>query len=80
MRWVQIVAVDVVMHQQEVRELLLADYVDELVADVVGAERSYAFLRYGFGGQGYFVTRCDTEVCHPESALWGDYSSPHPGK
>ena len=47
---------------------------------VVGAERSYAFLRYCFGGQGYLVTRCDTQRCDPESALWGDYSSPHPGK
>ena len=64
---------------QEVRELLLGDYIDELVADVVGAERSYAFLRYCFAGQGYLVTRCDTQVCHPESALWGDYSSPHLG-
>ena len=50
------------------------------MSDVVGAERSYAFLRHCFGGQGYLVTRCDTQRCDPESALWGDYSSPHPGE
>ena len=59
----------------EVRELLLADYIDELVTDVVGAARSYAFLRYCFAPQQTFLlTRCDLEVCHPESVLYEHFN------
>ena len=59
-----------VLPSPAVRDILLADYIEELAADAVGPERVYAFLRHCFGNQSYHVTRCDAEQCDPEAAIW----------
>lgn len=50
----------------EVRDILFADYVEEISAQVVGAEKLLAFFRYCFNGQGYYVTDMDDD----EHSLW----------
>lgn len=50
----------------EVRDILFADYVEEISAQVVGAEKLLAFFRYCFVGQTYYLTAMDDD----EHALW----------
>eukprot|EP00730_Choanoeca_flexa_P017640 TRINITY_DN8521_c0_g2_i1.p2 TRINITY_DN8521_c0_g2~~TRINITY_DN8521_c0_g2_i1.p2 ORF type:complete len:680 (+),score=173.95 TRINITY_DN8521_c0_g2_i1:2149-4188(+) len=50
----------------EVRDLLLADYIEELAAQIVGAKHVYAFFKSCFQGQEYEVTELGT----PEHDLW----------
>jgi hypothetical protein len=39
------------------RDVLLMDYIEEMVAETVGAERTYAFLRFCFAADlKYYVT------------------------
>ena len=49
-----------------VRDILFADYVEEISAQVVGAERVLAFFLNCFRNQGYYVTNIDDN----EHALW----------
>ena len=49
------------------RDVLFADYVEEITAQVVGVKKMLAFFRYCFlGGQQYYVT----EVGEEEHRLW----------
>lgn len=50
----------------KVRDILFADYVEEISAQVVGAEKLLAFFRYCFVGQTYYLTAMDDD----EHALW----------
>ena len=67
-----------------VRDVLLADYIEEIAADVVGAERALAFLQYCFKAQPYHVTRChvpdsytrgQSMRCDSEQSLWSYFSA-----
>eukprot|EP00050_Salpingoeca_kvevrii_P001405 m.169113 g.169113 ORF g.169113 m.169113 type:complete len:260 (-) comp10362_c4_seq1:1569-2348(-) len=51
----------------EVRDILLADYIEEISAQIVGAKRVPSFFRYCFQGQRYQLT--DPESPEHES-LW----------
>ena len=62
----QMMAPHFVALKPEVRDVLFADYVEEISAQVVGAEKVLAFFRYCFVGQGYYVTDMDDE----EHSLW----------
>ena len=57
-----------------VRDLLLGDYVEELTAEAIGVERTYAFLRHCFAQQTYYVTKCDESGCDPEYWMWEYFS------
>ncbi|XP_062504731.1 uncharacterized protein LOC134181477 [Corticium candelabrum] len=50
----------------EVRDILFADYVEEISAQVVGVDKLLAFFRFCFTGQGYYVTDVDDD----EHSLW----------
>jgi hypothetical protein len=51
----------------EVRDTLLADYIEDLAAPVVGADRLFSFFRYCFQeDHDYYLTEMDT----PEHLLW----------
>ena len=50
----------------EVMDILFADYVEEITAQVVGVRRMLAFFRYCFLGQEYYVT----ELGNQEHSLW----------
>ena len=54
----------------EVRDVLFADYVEELAAQVVGVEHVVTFYEQCFAGQGYFATDPATPI-HAE--LWRYY-------
>ena len=56
----------------EVRDLLLADYIEELAAQIVGGKQVYAFFRSCFQGQDYEVTELGT----PAHELW-EYAIQH---
>ena len=57
--------------QPEVMDVLFDDYVEEIVAQVVGVRKILAFFHYCFLGQEYYVTRVSDE----EHALW-DHKDP----
>ena len=48
------------------RDILFADYVEEVTAQVVGVEKMLAFFRYCFLGQEYYVT----DVSDEEHKMW----------
>lgn len=48
------------------RDILFADYVEEVAAQVVGVEKMLAFFRYCFLGQEYYVT----DVGDEEHKMW----------
>lgn len=51
------------------RDVLLADYVEEMAAEVLGAERVYAFFRYCFKpNQRYYYTKMEDQE---HTDLWG---------
>ena len=52
--------------QPEIRDMLFANYVEEITAQVVGVRRMLAFFRFCFLGQDYYVT----ELGDAEHALW----------
>ena len=52
--------------QPEAMDILFADYVEEITAQVVGVRRMLAFFRYCFLGQEYYVT----DVKDDEHTLW----------
>lgn len=63
----KLVAPIFIMLPGEKRDVLLADYIEDLVAPIVGATRIYSFFRYCFAeGYEYYVTELST----PEHALW----------
>lgn len=47
-------------------DILLMDYIEELTAQVVGANRTYAFFSQCFTGQSYRVTTADDDM----HAIW----------
>lgn len=49
-----------------VRDILFADYVEEITAQVVGVKKMLAFFRYCFTGQQYYITEIESE----EHLLW----------
>lgn len=50
----------------ETRDILLAEYLEETAAGVVGPDKVYAFFRYCFRGQSYVLTHKD----EPYHAVW----------
>lgn len=50
----------------EHRDTLMMDYFEELAAQVVGANRTYAFFKYCFAGQTYALTSVDDR----HHAMW----------
>jgi hypothetical protein len=56
----------------EVQDLLLADYIEELAAQIVGGKHVYAFFQSCFQGQEYEVT----ELGSPQHDLW-EYAIQH---
>eukprot|EP01137_Pigoraptor_chileana_P020829 Opistho-2@83718 len=49
-----------------VRAILFENYVEELVTSIVGIQKTYAFMRFCFLGQGYYYTDPDSN----EHLLW----------
>eukprot|EP00457_Paulinella_chromatophora_P003231 gb/GEZN01003237.1/.p1 GENE.gb/GEZN01003237.1/~~gb/GEZN01003237.1/.p1 ORF type:complete len:719 (-),score=176.32 gb/GEZN01003237.1/:74-1912(-) len=52
-----------------VRDVLLADYIEQMAAEVVGPQRVFAFLRFCFQGQRYFVTS-GSQASPEDHELW----------
>eukprot|EP00049_Salpingoeca_infusionum_P007797 m.126268 g.126268 ORF g.126268 m.126268 type:complete len:832 (-) comp13825_c0_seq1:10-2505(-) len=55
--------------QPEVRDTLLLDYIEEIVAEIIGRPRVLSFFKYCFQNQEYYVT----DMKDPEHDLW-EYS------